>query len=129
MSKKILKEIFPDSRIKKVFFDSYDYKIINDSKTTHIRMLNVNRNTILSINSKFIWEIKTGKPSGISFKTSSSTLINLKDFNKQKNKVIIFKEKPYKILKYINESEVINISNHKEINNIRIFNSFKEIDL
>jgi hypothetical protein len=129
MSKKILKAIFPEAQIKKVFFHTYDYDLIKDHEVFHIKILNVNKNTILSINSKFIWEIKTGKPSGISFKTTSSTLINLKEFNKKKNKIIVFKEKPYKILKYINESEVVNISNQKEINDIKIFNSFKEIDL
>ena len=127
MSKKILKDKFPTANIKKVLFGDCDYKLSIDGTTYHIKLLNVNKNSILSINSKHIWQVKLGKAVGINFKTSSSKLIDLKSFNKLPNKIICFKDEPYKILRFINESEVVDISDIKEISDIKIYNSLKEI--
>jgi len=127
MSKKILKEKFPTAKIKKVLFGDCDYELSIDNITYHIKLLNVNKHTILSINSKHIWQVKIGKAIGINFKTSSSKLIDLKSFNKLPNKIICFKDEPYKILRFINESEVVDISDTKAISDIKIYNSLKEI--
>ncbi|AIO18565.1 hypothetical protein KQ51_00685 [Candidatus Izimaplasma bacterium HR1] len=127
MSKKKLQSYFPNGKASKGFFKPYDYLLSNDDKDYYIKTLQVNENSILSINSKYVWEVKTGRISGINFKTSSKNLIDMKGFNELPNKIIVFKGEPYKILKYINESEVIDISNSKEINGIKIFNNIEEI--
>jgi len=127
MIKKSLQEKFPGAKIKKVMFTDYNFKLNLNGKTYHVKILNVNRSTILSINSKFIWELNKGKAVGINFKTSSKTLVDMKPFSKRSNKIIIFRNQPYKILKFINESEVVDISKSNKIFDILIFNSIKEM--
>lgn len=129
MSKKILLENYPNATVKKVLFKSYNYVLTLNETVYYIKVLNVSKNNILSINSKYVWEIRTGKPNGISFKTSSKTMLDMTEFNELKNKIIVFKGKPYKVLKYINESEVVDISDNQEIFDIKIFNSIKKINL
>ena len=129
MSKKLLQEKFKDAIVQKALFKEYDYKIIKDNKTYHIKVLNVHSRTILSINSKYIWEIRLGKAVGLSFKTASTNRLNMSEFNKLSNKIIVFKSQPYKLLKYINESEVLDISGSSEIFDIKIFNQLKDVNL
>ena len=127
MSKKILQEKFSNGTVIKAFLKPYDYILKIDNVNHYIKVLRVNRNSILSINSKYVWEVKTGKVSGINFKTTHKTRLDMKEFNKLSNKIIVFKNQPYKILKYINESEVIDISGTKDIFDIKIFNNIKEV--
>ena len=127
MSKKLLQDKYPNAEVKRVLFNDYNFRLILNDKNYHIKVLNVNRNTILSINSKHVWQITKGKAVGITFKASSNLLIDMRTFNKLSNKIIVFKNQPNKILKYINESEVVDISDSKEIFDIKICNSFKEI--
>ncbi len=129
MSVKIIKQKYPTAVVKKTLFKDYNYSLYLDNTEYVILVMNVNKNSILSINSKHIWEIKQGRANGISFKTSSKSLIDMRSFNKYKNKIVVFKSKPYKILKYINENEVVDISLHSEINDIKIFNSIREINV
>lgn len=129
MSKTILQNLFPTATIKRKFFKEYTYDLTLDGTIYHILKINIHKNTILSINSKNIWEVKYGKADGPNFKTNSKELINLKKFNALENKIIVFKEKPYKILKYLNESDIIDISNEKVIFDNLIFNQFIDINL
>lgn len=129
MIKNTLQDRFPKATIKRVLFKDYNFIVTDNRKEYHIKILNVNKNSILSINSKHIWEIKKGKVNGIKFKTISKTLIDMRSFNKLSNKVILFRNKPYKILKFINESEVVDISDSKEIFDIKIYNSIKEMNI
>ncbi len=129
MSKRILQEMFPSAVVSKAFLKSYNYTIIVDGNTHYIKVLNVSKSNIISINSKFVWEIKTGKPNGINFKTHSKTMLDMTEFNRLNNQIVVFKGKPYKILKYINESEVIDISENSEVYGVKYYNSIKEIKL
>ena len=83
-----------------------------------MKILNISLNTILSLNSKYVWELKKGKISGIRFIPYSSNIINLKDFMEKENKVIILTKMPYKIFKQINESDIEDVTNEKLINNV-----------
>jgi hypothetical protein len=58
-----------------------------------------------------MWEIKKGKVSGIRFIQYNSTLIKLKGFMQKEYRVVILTNKPYKILKQINESDIKDVSN------------------
>ncbi len=129
MSKKKIIEVLGNADVKKVFFKDYDYIINKDDKKYHLKIIRVNSSSILTINSKIIWEIKYGKHSGVSFKTSSNTFINLKKFNLLENKIIVFKEKPYKLLRYVNESELVDISDSMKINNIIVFNNISDLKI
>jgi|LGOV01.1.fsa_nt_gb hypothetical protein len=129
MSKKKIIEVLGNADVKKVFFKDYDYIINKDDKKYHLKIIRVNSSSILTINSKIIWEIKYGKHSGVSFKTSSNTFINLKKFNLLENKIIVFKEKPYKLLRYVNESELVDISDSMKINNIIVFNNINDLKI
>lgn len=120
MSKRLLQEKYPNSVIKKVYFKCFDFLMVKDDIKYHIKILNINKNKILSINSLSVWEIKSGKLKGINFKTGSTKFLDMRQFNELPNKVVILKKKPYKILKYINESEVVDISDNIEINSIEI---------
>ncbi len=129
MSKKKIIEVLGNVEVKKAFFKEYDYIIFKDDKKYFVKVIRVNSSSILTINSKTMWEIKYGKHSGISFKTSSNVFVDLKKFSLLENKIIIFKEKPYKLLKYVNESELVDISENKKINDITIVNNINDLEI
>jgi hypothetical protein len=74
-----------------------------------------------------VWSLKKGKIKGIKFNTITSELLNLKEFNKFENKIIIMTNKPYKLLKALNESDLKDISNEKVVNNIFITSDIIEL--
>ncbi len=115
--------------VKRAYFKSYNFTIEFNDKVYHVKTIKVHPNSILSINSKIVWQIKYGKGNGVNFKTTSSQIIDLSKFQQLDNKIIVFKGKPHKILKYINESEVVDISNESEVYNIKFFSSMKDLIL
>jgi len=110
-------------KLKRHYFKPYNYTI----GPYHIKIVNVTNKQILTVNSKYIWEIKTGKIDGLSFRTKETKRLNLKDFLKHKKPIIILREKPYKIYQYVNESEIIDISNTNKIYDIPIYNGIKSL--
>lgn len=123
MSKQIL---FPNATVKKGFLKPYTYQVTHQDKTYHILVLKVHRSKIVTVNSKYIWNIKSGSISGIHFKTSSSHLVSLKEFLALENPVIVFRSRPYKTLKYLNESDVIDISNESDVYGIPVYHSYED---
>jgi hypothetical protein len=123
---KLLKQ-YPNCHLKKVYFKDYHFELTIDQTTYYIKTIKTNDNCILSINSKYVWEIRYGKRDGLSFKTTSKTILDMKSFQLYPHKIVVLKSQPYKILKYINESEVIDISSEKEVYDIKILNNIEEI--
>lgn len=121
----ILQETFPHIKVKRVYFKEYSHVTEINHTQYHILVLPVTKNSILTINSQYMWEIKYGKQVGSRFNTTSTKLINLKNFQTLNNKMIVFKAQPYKIYKHINESDLIDISDSKEIFGITLFESLK----
>ncbi len=117
---KIIKNLKEKYEVKTKYFKDYDLEVSNKSKTYYIKVLNISSNHQITVNSKLIWNIKKGKVDGIKFNTLDSVLLSLKEFNKLDNKIIIFTNKPYKLLKALNESDLIDISAESEINDIFI---------
>ncbi|KFZ26261.1 MAG: hypothetical protein KQ78_01506 [Candidatus Izimaplasma bacterium HR2] len=115
---KIIKNLKEKYEVKTKYFKDYDLEVSNKSKTYYIKVLNVSNNHQITVNSKLIWNIKKGKLDGIKFNTLDSILLSLKEFNKLDNKIIMFTNKPYKLLKALNESDLIDISEETEINDI-----------
>lgn len=113
--------------VKSKFLGDYDFNVDGDNKSYHIKVLNITDNHQVTINSKLIWSLKKGKIKGIKFNTISSELLNLKEFNKLENKIIIMTNKPYKLLKALNESDLKDISEEKVVNNIFITSDFIEL--
>ena len=115
---KIIKNLKEKYEVKTRYFKDYDLEVSNKSKTYYIKVLNVSNNHQITVNSKLIWNIKKGKLDGIKFNTLDSVLLSLQEFNKLDNKIIMFTNKPYKLLKALNESDLIDISEESEINDI-----------
>lgn len=116
-----------DYQVKKIRFKSHHFEITKGDKTYHILKLGISSRNILTINSVHIWDIKSGKVSGINFKTTSHHLVNMREFNKLPNRIIILKSKPYKILKHINESDIIDISNERYIHDTLVLSNINEL--
>ena len=116
--RKIIKNLKEKYDVKIKYFKEYDLEVSSKSKTYYIKVLNVSSNHQITINSKLIWNIKKGKIDGIKFNTLDSVLLSLKEFNKLDNKIIMFTNKPYKLLKVLNESDLIDISEESKINDI-----------
>lgn len=112
-----------DMVLKRKFFKDYTYLAMRGDIKHHILVLPVTSNSILTINSKYHWEIKYGKQDGSRFVTRNSKLINLKNFMTLPNRIIVFKGKPHKILKHINECDIVDISESDEIFGIKLFDS------
>ncbi len=120
-----LQNTFQGITLKKKYLKDYTYLAKFGDEQYHILVLPVTKNSILTINSQNVWEIKYGRPNGARFNTYSSKLVNLSRFHKLENKMIVFKGKPHKILKYINESDIVDISENEEIFGIKLFDSMK----
>ncbi len=99
---------------------SHDLVVLLNDLKYYIKILNLSANTILSFNSKTVWEIKKGKISGIRFLQYSSTLLKMAEFIKKENKILLLTNKPYKILKQINESEIVDVSEEQFVHDIFI---------
>ena len=124
---KLIRALKRDYEVNVKYYSHYDFEIKVDSKTYYVKVLNVSLTHQVTINSKYVWNLKKGKLSGIKFVTLDSELLNLKEFNKLDNKIIIFTNKPYKILKVLNESDLKDISNEKIVNNIFITHDLDDL--
>ena len=92
-----------------------------------VLIIKVSTSTQVTINSKIVWELKKGKLDGIRFVAVDSVLLNLKTFMESKNKIIIFTNKPYKVLKVLNESEVKDISNDSNVYDVNFVHDLAKI--
>lgn len=122
-----VKKALPNCIVKKGLLKSYTYKITCNDKIHHILVLPVNKYHIVTVNSKYIWNIKSGSVNGIQFKTNASHLLQLQEFMAYENPMISYKQPPYKTLKYLNESDVIDISNQDEVYGIPVFQSVEKM--
>ncbi|MCK5762126.1 MAG: hypothetical protein KAH16_04430 [Candidatus Izimaplasma sp.] len=118
--RQIIKIIKREYETKKRNDFSHDIILFIKGKKYYVKIVNIASNNILSFNSQYIWEIKKGRISGIRFIQYSSTLINLKAFMKLEDRIIFLTHKPYKMLKQINEADIINVSNENLIHNTLI---------
>lgn len=113
---------------KKHFSMPYNYSIEAKGKTFYVKVLQTSANSQLTINSQSIWELVKGKVDGIRFKKTSSQMLNISHFMTLENKIVVLTNKPYRILKYLNESDVVDISKDESINGITIVKSIEELN-
>ena len=125
--REILKNLKKKFEVDVKYFNEYDFEVITDSKSYFVKVLNITENHQITINSKLIWNIKKGKIHGIKFNTVSSVFLNLREFNKLENKIIVLTNKPHKLLRVLNESDLEDVSEEKVINDVFIAYSIDEL--
>ena len=121
----ILSVIF-SSFMPKIKNDIFDAKLNINSTHYYIKFLNIPAYSEIQINNKTTWELKYGakeqpgkaQPHKRYLSELSSFLGT--DFGKNINKIIIVFPKPKKIVKYINESEIIFVNSKTDLYGTRI---------
>lgn len=121
---RILKENF---KVTQMFFSSYDFKVFNGNHRFNIKVINVLSTHQVTINSPDIWEIKKGRIKGIRFEEISSESVKLDEFNNLDNRIIFLANKPFKLLKALNESDLLDISGKNEIDNMFVSSDILKI--
>lgn len=125
--KQIIKTINQNHGGKKVYFKEYDASFTHKGDEFFIKVLPASTQSIITVNSSIVWEIKKGSFKGPRFKTSSKQLYDIRDFMKLKNKIIVFYAKPYKIFKALNESDLADISDDNFVHNVHYFSDPNDI--
>ena len=125
--RELIRNIKEKYQVNIKYFGDYDFEVKGSLESYFVKVLNITENHQITINSKVIWNLKKGKIKGIKFNTTSSKFIHLKEFNKYKNKIIVFTSKPYKILKALNESDLIDISTDSLVNDIYFTSNINDI--
>jgi len=125
--RELIKSLKKHFNVNTKFFSDYDFEVESSSKTYFVKVLNITVNHQVTINSKTVWDLKKGVISGIRFKTVASSLVNLEEFNKLDNRIIVLTSKPFKVLKVLNESDLLDISNEKEVNDTFITSDIDEL--
>ena len=120
----IVKKLRSEYEVNTKLFGIYDFEIVKESKSYYVKVLNITKNHQITVNSKLIWNIKRGRVDGIKFNTISSDLLNLSEFNKLENKIIVLTNKPYRLLKALNESDLKDISEESVVNEIFVTSDF-----
>lgn len=106
--------------VKRKYFGTYTYQISTKDTVYHVLVLPTSRSHLVTINSKYIWNIKSGSIQGARFVTRSVKTVKMDAFLKLTNPIVVFKNIPYKVLKYINESEVVDITTTLDAHNVTI---------
>ena len=125
--RELVKKLKQDNKVNIKYFGEYDFEIITNSKSYKVKILNITNNHQITINSKIIWSLKKGKIKGIKFNTITSELLNLKEFNKFENKIVFLTNIPYRILKVLNESDLLDISKENMVNDIFITSDIEDL--
>jgi hypothetical protein len=115
-------------QIKKVRFKPFQYIITYNNKTYHVLQINLSSSNQLTIHSKHVWNIQYGRVDGARYKTRGKKLLYLDRFHQLENPIYYLKNKPYRILQYINESDIVDISAQHSIHGIPLFYSLQSIE-
>ena len=127
LKRKMIKDLKTDYRISNN--KHCDFVISNNQINYHVLIVNTSKSTQLTINSPKVWEVAKGKIDGIRYRKTSSNLIDLKSYILLENKIVYLTEKPYKILKHLNESDIVDVSDKGIIDGISIVKSLKELKM
>lgn len=121
MKKREVKKILKEYLVYKSNRRDFDYQVGDH----YIKFVNTNKNTQLTINSPGIYQIHTGKVDGIRFIRKSSTITR---FNKTDKVYLLLLSTPFKILKYINENEIVDISDSASAHNMTFIRTTEELE-
>lgn len=124
----IKKQLSSLYKVEKASNNSYDFNIVVKGIVYAVKFISVKANTQMTINSPYIWELQTGKLSGIRFIKRSSQRIDLRPYNKQENKIVFLMGNPFRMLKYLNEADIVDITGAKEVHSYKLFNSIIDFE-
>lgn len=113
---------------KKVNFGDHDFEFTKRGRVFHLVFLKIGQNAQLTVNSKTHFEVSVGKRDGIRFIKRQSTLYDFRKFFTKKNKIVFLLGKPFRMLQYLNESDIIDISDQTIVHDYRLFHSFKDFE-
>lgn len=124
--RQLIKELQTQFDINKPKNKNYDFEVVIKDTPYQVLVLKSNTNTQITVNSKTVWEFARGSKNGIRFKKSSSNLIGVKEFMKEENKIIFLTNRPYRILRHLNECDIVEVNEDELVHGIRIFESIKD---
>ena len=126
--REIIKSLKKEFSVLKRSDASHDLIVVIDDIKYYIKIMNTNSNIQFTLNSRYVWQLKKGRISGIRFKGSSSALLDVRNFMSKENRVVILTNKPYKILMYLNESEIVDVSTKSVIHGTKFIYDFRNIN-
>lgn len=95
--------------VKKVVMKPYDYICHHKENIYHIKTIRFSRSAIVTFYSRNHLSIKTGKIKDGRFLTKKERIISLDGFADVHQGVLLFDKEPYKILKQLNESDIVEV--------------------
>jgi len=126
--RQLFKKLSEDFDIKKTKNSSYDFDLVINDTQYSLWVIPVTKNTQVTFNSHKIWELSKGKIDGIRFHKTSKTLLHLNGFTSKENKVVYLTNKPYRKLKYLNESDIIDVSDETIIHDILFIENIEDFN-
>lgn len=97
--KEIITLLMQEGNITEANEKSHDFIYDNNGVTAYVKLINIGHVKEFSVNSKRHWQVKK---SGSSYLLPTGGFEDLED-----NKIIIVYPKPLKMVKYINENEIV----------------------
>ena len=126
MKKKIaLENLKSKGTVKRSRKQPFHYTLTTENETYNVFIFKISDTHQLTINSPKVIELAKGKLYGIKYKKTNSMLYRWDD--KSTKVIIILLETPYRILKYINENEIVDISKNNIVHNISLIHSISDI--
>jgi len=126
--RKTMKYLTEHYRGKKVNFGTHDFEVTTNGETYNIVFVKVGPNAQLTVNSPTHFEVVVGKLDGIRFIKRQSTLYDFTEFSHRSNKIVYLLGTPFRMLQYLNESDIIEITGQTSVHGYKIFNSVKDFD-
>jgi len=126
--RQVMKYLIEHYHGKKVMFGNHDFEITIGDRTFCIVFIKIGSNAQLTINSKTHFEVAVGKRKGIRFIKKQSTLYDFRKFFLKKNKIVYMLGNPFRTLQYLNESDIIDISDKTIVHDYRLFHSIKDFE-
>lgn len=103
----------------------FQYQVEINNTVYNLLFIKTNEHKQVTINSPKVVEVASGKLDGVRYQKRSSIFYRWSDQNQ--HVLLCLSHSPYRILKYINENEVVDISSEKHIHNIQIIRSIHDI--
>jgi DNA helicase TIP49 (TBP-interacting protein) len=119
--RKLYKELSAHFKVEKRLHSSGDFVVVVEDKEIVIKMIKVPRNAQVTFNSKRIVEVASGYLNGIRYMKKNVSLIDLDDLYESRDVVLLFSMKPFRVLKYLNESDIEDVSDKNQIHGYNVF--------
>jgi hypothetical protein len=99
--------------LKKAVLKPYDFVCHHKENIYHIKTIRTSKDVIVTFYSRNHLSIKTGKVKDGRFLTKNERILSLEGFSDVHQGVIVFDKQPFKILKQLNESDIVEVSEAK----------------